>query len=497
MVPMAMRRKAWTRSGRRLQRISEILEDNLLNGEDVLLLKTDATSAIEKLIVQHDIPKKPSFRNKSRRVGFVQESELFSLPLEILIEITTHIDTSDVENLGRTCKDLELLVNMTFVSRVVLPLSEKNMERLGGRFVLSLCSSVNIRLWGDGVFESLLKSMNLKYLKEVKFVGNNYRNVSRGGLSTGYKSILRNIFLNKKYIRKLDLSLDSSEEYYKLLERLRGMPHLEELCLRSSRFRCSHSGSKQEEKTLNQVLRNTLSGLQIRSFELKGVVVSWEADQTDYYLEIVSDSIEVLKLEYHKNYHLGAIEARKLQSLQVSTSYWHFCLYHALSMEDGYLVDDENDPPGRLVGILATGCPKLELYNGLDLKSMREKSKDGGWMSELRFHKGEGIDSEASSEPYFSNISCVQCNHNKYLAEQRKIKDCRETIGTYVEKKTDGTDEEESDDSDDEEDTYGTEYDELGSEQVTDDEMEKDGTGDEDFGSEHDINDDKDFGYNE
>jgi hypothetical protein len=241
MVLMPIRRKAWTRSGRRLQRISAITEDNFLKDDDVLLLKTDATRAIEKLIVQHEIPKKPTLRNKSRRVGFVQDSGLIFLPLEILLDITTHMDTSDVENLGRTCKDLQLLVNMTFVTRVVLPLSEKNMEKLGGRFVLSLSSSVNIRLWEDGVFERLLKSMNLKYLKEVKFVGSNYRDVWRGGLSTGYRSILRNIFFRKKYIRKLDLSMDSSEECYKLLESLKGMAHLEELSLRSSRFRSSHN----------------------------------------------------------------------------------------------------------------------------------------------------------------------------------------------------------------------------------------------------------------
>jgi hypothetical protein len=50
-------------------------------------------------------------------------------------------------------------------------------------------------------------------------------------------------------------------------------------------------------------------------------------------------------------------------------------------------VNDESHPPGRFVGILAKGCPRLELYNGLDLESMRKKSKDGSWKSELRLHK--------------------------------------------------------------------------------------------------------------
>ena len=141
--------------GSRLQRVSTLLDENVLKDDDPLFLQTDATSATEKIIVQDKIP-----------VIFL------SLPLEIFVSITTLIDVIDVENLTRTCKDLHMLVNKTFITRVVLPLSVKNMENLGGRngrYVLSL--STNAILWDEDEFECTMKSMNLKYLKEVKFAG--------------------------------------------------------------------------------------------------------------------------------------------------------------------------------------------------------------------------------------------------------------------------------------------------------------------------------------
>jgi hypothetical protein len=68
--------------------------------------------------------------------------------------------------------------------------------------------------------------------------------------------------------------------------------------------------------------------------------VCWEDDHSDYYLEIGSDSIEVLKLQYHKNYHLVAIEARNLKNLQIDSCF-QFCLYHSQSSQDGlWLVND-------------------------------------------------------------------------------------------------------------------------------------------------------------
>ena len=203
---MSSKKGRWTRDGRRLQRVSTMLDENVLKDDDLLLLKTDATNAIERLIVQHKIPVKPNFRKNSKKLSLKQNSKLLYLPLEIFISITSQIDVSDVENLARTCKDLNVLVNRTFITQVVLPLSVMNMEKLGGRngrYVLSLSSNANIRLWNEGEFECMLQGMNLKYLKEVKFVGNNYGVMSGGGLIRGYKSIMKNIFHSKRYVRKM------------------------------------------------------------------------------------------------------------------------------------------------------------------------------------------------------------------------------------------------------------------------------------------------------
>ena len=84
-------------------------------------------------------------------------------------------------------------------------MSEQSLSQLGGpggRFILSLSSSVNIRLWGEGGFETILReNMNLKYLKEVKFVGNNYSLEFRGGLISGYKNIMNKLGLSCAKLR--------------------------------------------------------------------------------------------------------------------------------------------------------------------------------------------------------------------------------------------------------------------------------------------------------
>merc|ERR1712013_267662 len=204
---------------------------------------------------------------------------------------------------------------MGFVPRVVLPLSEKNMELLEDRFVLSLSSNVNIRLWGvSHEFEDILKKMNLSHVKEVKFVGNNY-SVCGGGLTSIYKKTLGNIFLCKKFIRKLDISIDSSEECYRQLKRLNEMPFLEELSLRSS-----GGFSNGKSWVLNWILEETLRELKIHTFELKGFALSWDLYE-DFELRI-----------YSKNIQITEIVAENLKEIQIfSDDYCTYCLIRAQS----------------------------------------------------------------------------------------------------------------------------------------------------------------------
>ena len=73
-----------------------MLDQNLLKDEDeeILMLKADASNAIEKLIVQPEIAKKPRARQMSKNIS------LISLPLELFLIVSTHLDVKDVENLG-------------------------------------------------------------------------------------------------------------------------------------------------------------------------------------------------------------------------------------------------------------------------------------------------------------------------------------------------------------------------------------------------------------
>jgi len=327
----------------RIMSLSTMLEENVLNDEDIILLKADATAAIDKLIVQHKIVKKPNPRQ------FSQNCILLSLPLEMFLSVVVHLDVRDVESLGMTCRDLNNMMRTIFVPRVVLPLSEQNMEIIDGRFVLSLSSNVIIKLWGvNNEFEKILEKMNLTHVKEVKFIGNNYK-VHGGGLSSTYKRALGNMFLGQKYVRKLEISIDSSEECYNQLQRLKEMPFLEELCLRSS----GGFSMVPCDRTLNEVLKDTLQELKIHTFELNGIAKSWDMSK-DFELKIYSETIQTLKIQNSKNMELTEIVANNLKEIQIISDYYcTFCLLHAHS--------------DRLAGVLARGCPNLEKYNGIDL----------------------------------------------------------------------------------------------------------------------------------
>ena len=345
---MVEKNMKWTIDGGRLKRIQIQSESAVwLKDEDIFILKSNATNAIDQLIVQQ-IPKKPLIKQVS------QISELLSLPLELFLSICVYLNVRDVENLGRVCKDLNNLVKRTFLPRVILPLSEQSLRQLGGpggRFILSLSSSVNISLWGEGGFETMLReNMNLKYLKEVKFVGNNYSLEFRGGLISGYKNIMKNILFNKKYLRKIDISIDSSEECYRQLQRLKDLPYLEELSLRSSGLRSQETRTMPEGRNLNQILNDTLANLKIKSLELKGFNTPWESYTECFGIEIFSDTIQVLKLHYSKTFELAAIKAVNLKEIQIISDFWY-----------------GNQDPRRLARILSEGCPNLEKYNCRDL----------------------------------------------------------------------------------------------------------------------------------
>ena len=135
---------------------------------------------------------------------------------------------------------------------------------------------------------------------------------------------------------------------------------------------------------------------------MKGFTTPWENYSKCFEIQIYSKTIQTLKLQYCKIYELSAIDAEQLKEIQIESDYWCFCLYHAQSSvdESGSLYDDPEDPPGRLAGILARGCPNLERYNGMDLKSL---ARNGSWLEELQSHKGEGLYSEQSR--------CAMCRY--------------------------------------------------------------------------------------
>ena len=117
--------------------------------DEVQFVKSYPENTIGEIIVQHIIPKKPN-----KILMSIQEplSKLVSLSVELLLKITTDFEVEDVENLGKTCIDLNIKINSLFITRLVLPLSQSNFKKLGGRsgrFILSLTSSLNVRIWNQ------------------------------------------------------------------------------------------------------------------------------------------------------------------------------------------------------------------------------------------------------------------------------------------------------------------------------------------------------------
>ena len=403
----------WTRMEGRLVRRGALVEDNILpdqTDDDIILLKADASKAIRKLIVQDQVVGKPrrvrSVKRKSEAMdNSVQNQKSFieKLPLELMLLITFHLDLRDVENLSRTCTLLEAVITNNFVTNVIMPLSESNLQKLNrsGRNILSLTSSVNIRMWNwndEKQYERMLSKLKLKYVKEVKFIGPNYdmRWEGTGGLIPGYISIVNNVFLSKKFIRKLEISVDNSPDCLDYLNKLKTLPCLTDLSIRSSDIRSTTPAFKQSKITLNRLLAEMLDGLKITTLEMKSFKMRWEKIDGFYYYKInlKSNFIRRLKIECNKQIKLASVDAPELKELVIESDYTCYCLFHSkIQDNDG----DHGDSVASFAEELSKGCPKLETYNGMNLNQLREDSPSGDWLEVLEYHKGEGVDVEEQS----------------------------------------------------------------------------------------------------
>jgi len=351
-----------------------------------------------------------------------RENQLKRIPVEILHRILSHLDLDDIVNLCQTSKKLNEDITKSFeLRRVHLLQTDYHFSILTSRCqesvkknrkqILSFAFNGNIGLWeytnwlktdglrtpyidmeiddedenshGKGTFEKHLKKLKLKYVKDVKFIGPNYGGHEYALLLTQqYKSTLRNVFLSKKFIRKLEISADSTQECYEYLGLLKNMKFLKELILRSRSFdRPAGVGYN-----LSQLLANTLNGLNIQSLCLKNNGVNHQSR-----IEMESPYIEVLQIENDKHTKLGCFKLPNLREMNYD-GVWASCLLHE------HFNDSES-----ITGMLSKNCPKLEYYNGMDLNKLRMESPTGEWIDVLENHPGEG----QTKSPCMNDICCM------------------------------------------------------------------------------------------
>ena len=137
--------------------------------------------------------------------------------------------------------------------------------------------------------------------------------------------------------------------------------------------------------TMNKLIGKLLKNGAIEKLTLKGFSVPWDfhmSGHETYQLFIKSESLQSLNIEYSKAFKIGYIEAKNLKEIDMDQGIYNpCCLYHSC---------DSPFPAGNGMGtlapLLASGCPRLERFNKLDIKKLRDEQDDGDWLKQLSNH---------------------------------------------------------------------------------------------------------------
>lgn len=215
------------------------------------------------------------------------------------------------------------------------------------------------------------------------------------------------------HLEAVDILVDNSPRVLEVVRCLAALPGLEEVTLRSSGNMGRTLGAAPTGVTVNSLLATLLANTNIKRLTLKGFEVAWGGGREGegeyfehtmdqrYSLDLASPSLEFLRVEFSKTFVLGRVEAANLREVEVSSSYWGFCLYHADQGEEGMALGGM----GARAPALARGCPALQRFNDLDLEQLREEGR-GDWLGQLGRYKGRGCD-EGEEE---RQASCHLCS---------------------------------------------------------------------------------------
>ena len=360
------------------------------------------------------------------------------LPQEILVMVLDELSPVDIKSITETCKYLKEFVNRNYVESLILPLSPKNLKRIGGRAALRIISSFKLDYFPDRDFYmSMLNQINIHKLKILRFNGNQFKyyidngcsyqqHFNRIRVSLHYIEILDYYLTNAPRLQVLDILVDRSEEMADIIKYISAnLPHLKDLTLRDTHYTCddypppfsrsiseSHGNytgiyNSDHNWDLNSLIAKVLENESIQSLTLKGVGCGWSwlsdyqnhVHQSLYWLKIESKNLQRLVIRSSKSCQMDSIMCPNLTEFE-------FQEFPCLCAPRGLF---NNEPAHHLAVKLSRGCPKLERFNSRNIKLFREDFNEN--------HLEDVLCIPRNGVP----LSCQLCD-DRYLVKMRDFK---------------------------------------------------------------------------
>lgn len=315
----------------------------------------------------------PSWKRVGRRMRRVEGGDqealnLHLLPHLVLLQICDTIGVEDVLALAGTNKTLHSFLHSCFLVVLRLPVTLRFQEAARTKQVLGLYSSCNVHSLPNINHLEPFASLNLSKLKELSLTGKNHVWNKQYLLSDQYKQVLRFLIssLDRISVKRLEFLTDESMACVDLLEDLSKFANLDEVVVHGIGYfnSCAayHMDKEIAQKIIDKVLANTnIKTLRLKSFQTINRCVVFE-----------SPSLEHLEAELGRSFQIGLLNLPRSKEIQMDTSMWFGCFYHAQN--------------GELKRIVSQGCPSLEKFNGINLVDLTSESKKGHWLDQLRHY---------------------------------------------------------------------------------------------------------------
>lgn len=367
----------WERKGRRLARLdapaevfdSEVMVYNTMKVQQQVLesniINQPFTTGHTDCVVVNGASDLGG-AEQSLDTGSTESECWFSIqPPEILEIIFTFLSVADMEALANVNRRLKNHIESRYILHLMLPCSSELLEQASRKKVLKLTSTRCLFILKDPVTGELpFKHLNLRYLKELKLGGYN-RGDTSDRLSWLYLSALKTILNSAtcEHLQKLEISCDNSGRFDFFIGVVPRLLNLKEITIRGMNLESAAYFLNPDFSVIESVLRSTnVEKVSMEGFEIE------PAQPCTLFLS--SKTVQELNLDLGKTFdskHQIKVDLPNLKRMRtVSPS----CLYHALK--------------NQLMLTLASGAPKLQYYNDIDLLNLPGAEGYSSWLEQLK-----------------------------------------------------------------------------------------------------------------